>query len=209
MEGYIMKYEWKKQEKNIYGAKKAPCVIDVSPQKYITLSGIGNPNDIEFSEKVSALYSLAYKIKMAYKSYALQMQYEISDYTVYPLEGIWSKLQERDELVKEELKYKIMIRQPEFISEEMFTQTLAVLNEKKPQAFLADIALETIHDGKVVQMLHIGSFDDEPKSFEVMDLFCKNSSLERISDSHREIYLNNANRTEKSKLKTILRYAVK
>ena len=78
-----MKYEWKKQEKEIYGVKTEPCVIDIPAWKYIILSGSGNPNDKIFSDKVAALFSVAYKIKMAYKALAGKSN-RITDYTVYP-----------------------------------------------------------------------------------------------------------------------------
>lgn len=65
-----MKYEWKKQEKTLYGAKKTPTLITVPKQSYIMISGSGNPNDPAFSSRVTALYSLAYAIKMDYKAAA-------------------------------------------------------------------------------------------------------------------------------------------
>ena len=202
-----MKYEWKKQEKEIYGVSTIPCVIDVPPQKYITISGVGNPNNEIFPEKVAALFSTAYTIKMIYKTSAGENQ-EISDYSVYPLEGIWSKTSPKEELIKEELQYTIMIRQPDWITKEMFDSALESVKKKKSNSYLADISFETIHDGKCIQILHKGAFDDEPASFEVMDNYCSEQGYERIGEMHREIYLSNANRTEKSKLKTILRYKV-
>ena len=202
-----MKYEWKKQEKEIYGVSTTPCMIDVPPQKYITISGVGNPNNEIFSEKVAALFSVAYKIKMIYKSSAGKNQ-EISDYAVYPLEGIWSKTSLKEELIKEELQYTIMIRQPDCVTKEMFDNALELVKKKKSNIYLADISFETIHDGKCVQVLHKGAYDDEPVSFEAMNRHCLEQGYERVGEKHREIYLNNANRTEKSKLKTILRYKV-
>ena len=202
-----MKYEWKKQEKEIYGVSTTPCMIDVPSQKYITISGVGNPNNDIFSEKVAALFSVAYKIKMTYKSSSRKNQ-EMSDYAVYPLEGIWSKISPKEELVKEELQYTIMIRQPDCITKEMFDSALELVKKKKSNSYLADISFETIHDGKCVQVLHKGAYDDEPASFEAMDNYCLEQGYERIGEKHREIYLNNANRTEQSKLKTILRYKV-
>ena len=49
-----MKYEWKKQEKEFYGAKKSSSLVTVPAQNYIMISGKGNPNDIDFSNRVSA-----------------------------------------------------------------------------------------------------------------------------------------------------------
>lgn len=202
-----MKFEWKKQEKEIYGVKTKPCVIDVPAQKYIILSGKGNPNDEIFSDKVAALFSMAYKMKMAYKALA-EKNNEITDYTVYPLEGIWSMASEKECLVKEELQYHIMIQQPDFITREMFDSTLAAVKARKNTPYLTDISFETICDGRCVQILHKGAFDDEPASFEIMDRYCMEHGYKRMGKEHREIYLNNANRTEKSNLKTILRYKV-
>lgn len=201
-----MKYEWKKQEKEFYGAKKSPSLLTIPAQNYIMISGKGNPNDTDFSNRVSALYSLAYAIKMAYK--ATTMQDEFSDFTVYPLEGIWKKT-ETTELIKENLEYTIMIRQPDFISENMVKTTLEQVKIKKPTSLFDEVSFDTMQDGKCVEILHIGAFDDEPISFETMDQFVLSNNLKRTKNYHREIYLDNANRVEKNKLKTILRYSVK
>lgn len=202
-----MKLEWKKQEKELYGVKTKPCVSDIPAQKYIILSGNGNPNEEIFSDKVAALFSVAYKVKMAYKAFA-EKSSEITDYTVYPLEGIWSVASEKEYLVKEELQYRIMIRQPDFISRKMFDNALETVKVRKNIPYLADISFETICDGRCIQILHKGAFDDEPASFEIMDGYCMEHGYKRMGKEHREIYLNNANRTDKANLKTILRYKV-
>lgn len=86
-----MKHEWKKHEKELYGAKKEPATVYIPSQNFIMISGKGNPNYPDFSEKVSALYSLAYAVKMDFKSGAENAPAPggITDYAVYPLEGIW------------------------------------------------------------------------------------------------------------------------
>lgn len=106
-----MKYEWKKQEKELYKVKKEPGVISVPKQKFIMIQGKGNPNDEDFQSRVGALYSLAYGIKMYYKSEAAKgvPMSECSDFSVYPLEGVWRK-SVGTELIKEKLEYTIMIR---------------------------------------------------------------------------------------------------
>lgn len=200
-----MKYEWKKQEKEFYGAKKSPALVTVPAQNYIIIGGKGNPNDVDFSNRVSALYSLAYAIKMAYKTTAIQN--EFNDFTVFPLEGIWQKIEETV-LVKENLGYTIMIRQPDFICEDIVKAALEQVKVKKPNPLFDEISFGTMNDGKCVEILHIGAFDDEPISFEKMEKFMLVNNLERTNNYHREIYLNNANRIEISKIKTILRYSV-
>lgn len=205
-----MKHEWKKHDKELYGAKKTPSLVIVPAQQFIMISGKGNPNDVDFSNRVAALYSLAYAVKMGYKSAATKQNFQsnIHDYTVYPLEGVW-KQKEDVELVKENLEYTIMIRQPDFITEEMVKAALERVKVKKPNPLYDEMRFDTMQDGKCIEILHIGAFDDEPTSFEKMDQFAKENGLERAESWHREIYLNNANRVEKSKLKTILRYLVK
>ena len=87
-----MKYEWRKQEKSIYGVKQTPIVIDIPPGRFILIRGTGNPNEADFSDRISALYSLAYAIKMLFKSTVKsKSDNEITDFTVYPLEGLWKK----------------------------------------------------------------------------------------------------------------------
>lgn len=200
-----MKYEWRKVEKSLYGVKASPKVVDVPQQSFIMLDGTGNPNLPGFTEEVSALYALAYAIKMDYKK--SHTNQEIQDFTVYPLEGIWQQ-KEQGELVKEELIYTIMIAQPSFISKEMVKEALEKVKLKKPNPHYEKIRFETVKEGKCLTMLHFGSFDSEPLSFAKMDEFCKENSLNRRSLFHREIYLNNLNRTSPDKLKTILLYQV-
>src|SRR5471030_3111035 len=115
-----MKFEWKKQEKNLYLPKEKPDLITVPQQKFFMISGKGNPNNEEFSEKIGILYSLAYAVRMMPKQgYTPDGYYE---YTVYPLEGIWGLTEEgiqSDTLNKNELLYTIMIRQPDFVTQEV------------------------------------------------------------------------------------------
>lgn len=93
-----------KTAKNLYSSKKIPTLVEVGKQNFIMIDGKGNPNDTDFSDKVSALFSLAYAIKMSYKSMMAKNASPdiIHDFTVYPLEGIW-KIKDGTELIKEKL----------------------------------------------------------------------------------------------------------
>lgn len=204
-----MKYEWRKQERELYGAGKTPTLVSVPVQKFIMISGRGDPNAVDFSERVAVLYSLAYAIKAGYKTAVKQgSQEDIEDYTVYPLEGVW-KQKRGGALIKDELEYTIMIRQPDFITEETVNAALERVKVKKPHPLLEEVRFDAMQGGKCIEILHIGAFDDEPASFAKMDRFAQENNLERMGSCHREIYLNHANRVEKSRLKTILRYTVK
>ncbi len=199
-----MKYEWRKQEKSLYGVTQTPVVVEVPKQKFILITGQGDPNEVDFSNKISALYSLAYAIKMLFKATATD---KITDFTVYPLEGLWEKSDEKV-LVKNKLKYTLMIKQPDFITQDIFIKAFENVKKKKPNALYDKIRFEEIKDGMSIQILHIGSYNDEPKSFEIMDELAGKFNLTRTGDFHREIYLSK-NRTSEDKQKTILRYSVR
>lgn len=202
-----MKYEWKKNEKYLYGVKQKPQLIDVPTAYYIMIKGEGNPNESDFSNRVSDLYSLAYGIKMLFKNIEKE-ELEYSDFTVFPLEGIWEKSDD-DEFDKNKLKYTIMIKQPYFITKEIVELAFEKVKKKKPNELYDEVSFDSIESKKAIQILHIGSFDTEIESFEKLDNFVSEMNLERSEKLHTEIYLNNKNRTAEDKLKTILRYNVK
>ena len=202
-----MKYEWKKNEKILYGVKQKPQLIEIPTAYYIMIKGEGNPNESDFSNRVSALYSLAYGIKMLFKNMKKE-ELEYSDFTVFPLEGIWEKSDD-EEFDKNKLKYTIMIKQPYFITKEIFDLAFEKVKKKKPNELYDEVSFDCIESKKAIQILHIGSFDTEIESFEKLDNFASEMNLERSEKLHTEIYLNNKNRTAEDKLKTILRYNVK
>ena len=125
--------------KALYGAKSIPALVDIPKHSFIMMKGSGNPNNKDFSDRAGALFSLAYAIKMGYKSTAIKniLSNEIHDFTVYPLEGIWKQKNVDTEsaagkLIKENLEYTIMIRQPDFITAEMVYAAFERVKIKKP-----------------------------------------------------------------------------
>ena len=207
-----MKHEWRKSEKAIYLPKAQPEVIDVPEFQYIVLSGEGNPNSEFFSQCIEALYSVSYAIKMNLKKAKKQPE-GYKDWTVYPLTGIWdisekAKQNYTGSLNKDELVFDLMIRQPEFITQTFFDEMILYAQNKKPNELLSQIELRKIKDGKCIQMLHIGSYDDEPASFARMEEYADKINLKRKDKTHREIYLSDFRKVPVDKLKTILRFKV-
>jgi hypothetical protein len=199
-----MKHEWKKHEKNLYMPKNEPVLVTVPKQKFFAIKGKGNPNEKDFSERVGVLYSLAYAVRMMPKSgFVVDGFFE---YTVYPLEGIWEG---GDAANKNTLVYTIMIRQPEFLTDDVTQRAFEIAKRKKPHPLLSETYFCEIEDGLSVQMLHNGDYDNEPDSFAEMQKFMADNNLTRREGSHREIYLSNANKVARDKLKTVLRYTVK
>lgn len=204
-----MKHEWRKLEKDIYLPKTKPELIYIPKMKYITIEGKGNPNEPEFSKRVSTLYSIAYTIKMLPKKGFVIDDYFV--YTVYPLEGLWGLTEaglKLNYLDKKELVYTIMIRQPDFVTREVFENALQMVRKKQFLNYLDEVSFTEMEDGLSVQMLHIGAYDDEPRSFSIMDDFLIQNNLKRRTFFHKEIYLSDPNKVDQDKQKTVLRYMV-
>lgn len=206
------KHEWRKKEKALYLPKNKPTIIDVPELQFVTISGQGNPNSPFFSDYISVLYAISYPIKMTLKKMDNPPK-SYQDYTVYPLEGIWDITDEAKKrydgtLNKDDLVFKIMIRQPDFVTKDFFLEMLERTKKKKPNPLLDKVKFENIKDGKCIQMLHIGPYDDEPASFQKMEAFAATEGLERLSKKHREIYLSDFRRVAPEKLKTVLRFKV-
>ncbi len=206
------KHEWRKKEKALYFPKNKPEVIDIPEFKFITIEGEGSPSDSVFTDYIGALYSLAYTIKMMPKKIDRQPK-GYFDFTVYPLEGVWdindkAKANFKGRINKEDLVYKLMIRQPDFVSENFYSEMLEVAKEKKKNPLLEQINFECLSEGRCVQMLHLGPFEDEPASFEIMEDYAKSEGVVRLSKMHREIYLSDPRKVAPEKLKTVLRFQV-
>lgn len=210
-DGEEMKYEWRKQEKNLYLPKKEPMILTIPKQRFISLHGIGDPNESDFQTKIQTLYPAAYGLKAAYRKYCLDKDVEFDDYVVFPLEGVWSLTaagQKLDHLDKKEFEYDIMIQVPNFVSEDLIRPTLKQVQSKKNLSLISDMQIKEFPEMNVAQILHVGSYDDEPASFKKIDALVAKKGKKRLSKVHREIYLSDARRVTTDKLKTVLRYQI-
>ncbi len=102
-----------------------------------------------------------------------------------------------------------MIRQPGFVTPEYALSVIERTKAKKPLPRLKDARFEVLEEGRCVQMMHIGPYDDEPASFARMEEFCAVQGLRRLSKVHREIYVSDPRRTAPEKLRTVLRFRVR
>jgi len=204
-----MKLDWKKAEKTLYIPKETPEYLMVPAFGFFTITGQGHPASDAFAEAVGLLFALSYGVKMLPRHGVTPEGY--AEYAVYPLEGIWDLNEEAKadgRFDKNDLVYKLMIRQPDFVTDELAAEVLYRTRMKKKEPRLADAAFERIADGSCVQILHRGSYDDEPASFEKIQEFCDANGLVRTSRVHREIYLTDARKTVPDKQQTTLRVFV-
>jgi|LGOV01.1.fsa_nt_gb hypothetical protein len=210
-----MKYEWRKNDKSLYLPKTKPEITNVESYTYISISGNGNPGSDDFTKDIEALYATAYTIKMApKKGYEIDGYY---DYVVFPLEGIWSLDDKGKEMyrsgtpikeLKDHFTYDLMIRQPEFLTRKWFDEFRELASQKKKNPHILNIEYFISEKKNVCQCMHLGSYDNEPETFKLMQEYTDDNGYLRESKIHTEIYLSDARKTEEGKLKTTLRFDV-
>lgn len=204
----MTKYEWRKQDKRLYLPKAVPTPIQVPAFNYYTITGHGDPNDLEFGERTGALYQAAYGIRMSPKAGVAPVGYY--DYTVFPLEGLWTldpdDVRADGSFDKADLRYKLMLRQPDFVTPTVAQENLVRVQEKKANPLLNEVKFETLTDGDCLQILHVGSYDDEPATFQQLAVYAAERQWERRTLAHKEIYLSDPRRTVAAKRKTVLRW---
>lgn len=200
-------WDYKRDARPFYVPKSTPEMIDVPSMPFLMIDGSGDPNGKAFAKETEALYSLSYAVKMSYKRDEVPEGYY--PYTVFPLEGVWDLLdRSKPPTDKSNLKYTIMVRQPDFLTEPWFAYFLEQTKPKKSNPYLDHVRFETMQDGWSCQMMHIGSYDDEPESFARMEAYCTEHGWHRASKLHREIYLSDPRKIEAAKRKTVLRFSV-
>ena len=208
-----MAFDYKKEYKEFYMPKNKPTIVDVPKMNYIAVRGKGNPNDEdgEYKQAIGLLYGIAYTIKMSKKT-----DHQIKgflDYVVPPLEGFWWQegINGIDYSHKEDFCWLSLIRLPDFVTKADFEWAVEETTRKKKTDF-SKVEFLTYHEGLCVQCMHIGSYDNEPATVELMDSYAQeNGYVTDISDIryHHEIYLSDARKVAPEKLKTVIRHPIR
>ncbi|OZM71283.1 hypothetical protein CFN78_21045 [Amycolatopsis antarctica] len=196
-----------KRDLDAYQAKRGRFrVVDVPELQYLMIDGHGDPNTSpEFAAAVEALYPVAYKLKFASKR-------ELGrDYVVMPLEGLWwAENMDSFTVSREKSRWDwtLMIMLPDWIDEDMFNTAVEQAGARNAPARLADLRKQTLSEGRCVQTLHIGSYDDEADVLARMhEEFIPGNGF-RMVGKHHEIYLSDARKVAAEKRRTILRQPV-
>ena len=208
-----MAFDFKKEYKEFYMPKKKPEIVNVPKANYIAVRGQGDPNeeDGEYKASIGLLYTIAFALKMSKRA-----GYEIEgffDYVVPPLEGFWWQdgVAGIDYAKKDKFRWISVIRLPDFIKKEDFDWAVETAQQKKKMD-CSKAEFLTIDEGPCVQIMHIGAYDDEPASVDLMDAYIEQEGYANdLSDVrlHHEIYLSDARRVEPAKRKTVIRHPIK
>lgn len=208
-----MAFDFKKEYKEWYQPKNEPAIIEVPKVNYIAVRGSGNPNEEDgaYQKAISILYAVAYMLKMSYKTdYKIEGFYE---YVVPPLEGFgWQENVEGcDYKSKDTFNWISVLRLPEFIQEADFKWAVERVKEKK-KLDCRGAEFYTVEEGLCIQIMHNGSFDDEPISIEKMNKYLEENGYENDFSNkrlHHEIYLSDPRKVMPDKWKTVIRHPIK
>lgn len=208
-----MAFDFKKEYKEFYMPKGKPEIVMIPKANYIAVRGKGNPNEEDgaYKQAINVLYAIAYTLKMSYKTdYRMEGFYE---YVVPPLEGFWWQegVEGFDGMNKSAFHWISVIRLPDFVKKKDFewaVQTATV--KKKLNCYSAEFL--KIEEGLCVQIMHLGSFDNEAESIRKMEEYLEqNGYCNDISGTrhHHEIYLSDARKVDVSKWKTVIRHPIR
>ena len=203
----MSKVDFKKEYKELYIPPEDFVIVDVPEMQFLMVDGHGDPNVAqEYQEALEVLYAVAYKIKFSSKK---QLE---RDYVVPPLEGLWwaedmeTFTTARD---KSQWDWTMMIMTPEWITKEIFSEAVEAVRKGKNPAALDKVRLESYNEGLSVQIMHIGSYDDEgPILLKLHKEFLPEKGYVE-NGKHHEIYLSDPRKVAPDKLKTVLRQPVR
>jgi hypothetical protein len=198
------KIDLRKTLKSLYSPKEKPEIVDVPAFNYLTYTGRGEPGGEAYSESLNALYAAAYTLKFASKKKG-------RDFNVMTLEGLWwwdnpGIINLEDAPPRETWNWTSMILVPDFITAASLEEVKPELVDKKGKA-VERVRLEKMHEGLCAQILHVGSYSDEPRSQKLLHEFIEEHGY-RLRGRHHEIYMSDPRRTPLEKWRTILRHPI-
>ena len=215
------KIDYKKSNKKLYQPGTTPVLVEVPQMLFLSHDGQGDPNVVggAYHKALEALYAIAYTIKMSKMGGKAPNGY--FEYIVPPLEGLWWLSDDTDTDFfsgKERYQWTSLIRQPEFVTEDVLKWAKEEVKRKKPEVDTTGVKLLSFTEGLCAQVMHIGPFDTEPETLVRLEAFIQESKL--INDigtvlpggqkrRHHEIYMGDPRKSKPENMKTVLRHPVR
>ncbi|MBJ7354311.1 MAG: GyrI-like domain-containing protein [Thermoleophilaceae bacterium] len=201
------KFDFKREFKEVYSPPaKDFSLTEIPPFRYLAVDGKGDPGTAqEFSDAVSALYPLAYTLKMTGKKNGGP------DFVVGPMSATW-RSKDKSAFVtgdRDNWEWTVMLPLPDWITDEQIAEARESVAARKNPAALSLVCAMTLNEGLCIQILYRGPYVDEaPVLARMHNEFMPEHGLDFNGD-HHEIYLSDPGRTAPEKLKTILRQPVR
>ena len=202
----MSKLDWKKELPHLYeaSAKKA-SLVEVPELGFLMIDGHGNPNtEPRFRDAVEALYGLSYTLK-----FEIKLADSEQDYRVMPLEALWWMADGSpfNMDAKKQWRWTLMIGQPDVVTPARVEQARDDLKKRRSSPLFDEVRYERWREGLAAQVLHIGPYDAERTTLDILHDFVSQQG-KRLHGKHHEIYLSDPRRCAPEKLKTILRNPV-
>ncbi|MFX1390714.1 MAG: GyrI-like domain-containing protein [Promethearchaeota archaeon] len=200
------KIDFKKEQKELYyPSLKEPVVIEVPEMQFLMINGKGSPGDAqEYLDALAVLYPVAFKTKFLSKAKG-------KDYVVPPLESLWwaDNMNDFTKGNRNEWKWTMMIRQPDWISKEMIKEAIKITKENKPDLPKAinELRFEKYDEGRAAQIMHLGPYSEEGPTIQKVHKLIEEQggSFNGHKRKHHEIYLSDPRRSKPENMKTVIR----
>jgi hypothetical protein len=192
------------QYKNYYAANEKPEVVEIGEASYVSILGEGSPGTTVFYKKkaaikefVAALEQHYAAINLAFSSDVVEIFYWFDEEEVgYVDIGNFYTTVDLDLL-----KYRIVIRIPDFVKAE----TIQEIGQTTNLPFAKDFEHFTYTAGTCVQLLHKGPFAGELQTLPLLQKFATENGFKK-SGMHHEIHLTHFELGQsQAHLQTILR----
>lgn len=200
------KLDLKKQLRDLFNPPKHDFVEIIVPTlSFVKIDGAGDPNTAPASRTaVEWLYGVSYAMKFAAKDGLAR------DYVVPPLEALWwsddpGSFVRRE---KDRWQWTVMIMAPGFVTPAMFEDAVAKTLAKRDDR-PASLRFEPYAEGRSLQILHIGSYDDEGPVLKRLREAVMPGRGVTFDGPHHEVYLSDPRKTDAARLRTILRQPVR
>lgn len=208
------KLDYKKEYRDLYQPVKKPMPIQVEKMTFLMVDGRGAPESEEYQNALKTLYAVAFTIKM---SRLATPPAEYFDYVMPPLEGLWHTPQSSQgpqavtQLPRDQWQWTSMLRQPEFVTSQVFQWALQECRSKKPEVDLSKIRLQEFEEGLCVQMMHLGPYSEEEATLRQLREWIRAEGYRDDTGErrrHHEIYLSDPRRCAPQRMKTVLRLPI-
>lgn len=206
-----------KDAPELYEPGKIPVVIDVPDMQFLMIDGQGMPDpsvgsdqDLgQFRQAMSAIYGLAFAIKMSDRSGTEPRGYE--PFKLPPIEALWwvddANSFDFDSATPHDWRWTLMVRMPEFVTDGLVARLARTLERTKGNPIYRQVRLDHLREGRCVQLMHTGSYDSEGPNIERLHKHALAIGY-KLHGKHHEIYFGDPRRSAPEKLRTVLRQPI-
>jgi hypothetical protein len=180
--------------------------LEVAPVRAVVVDGGGQPGEATFGARMPGLYTTAYDLRFALRRRGVERR-------VGMLEGLYWTADEATDLDlilgpdRGTWRWTLFIALPDEATDDELAASLEKGRSKVTPEIARNLRIETIAEGAVAQVLHLGPYAAERPTIERLHAAIAAAGL-RPRGRHHELYLGDPTRSAPEKLRTLLRHPV-